>query len=144
MKQNKQVMMILSLSLLLLAPLLVVESSSLTKDNITRGSNLSLNDPSPYWLSPSGNLAFGFYQWSPGQYVVGIWFVKSPRQTQVWTANHNDLPLRKPSSIHFTDEGKLMLRRMPDNKEKPLVPDIQEPVSYAEMHDDGNFVLHGS
>ncbi|XP_026431832.1 G-type lectin S-receptor-like serine/threonine-protein kinase LECRK4 [Papaver somniferum] len=128
---NMQVMMILSLSLLLLAPLLVVESSSLTKDNITRGSTLSLNDPSPYWLSPSGNIAFGFYElpWPPGQYVVGIWFVKSPRQSLVWTANRNGIPLQKPSSIHFTNEGKLMLRRMPENKEKPLVQDIQEPVS---------------
>ncbi|KAI3981322.1 hypothetical protein MKX01_004586, partial [Papaver californicum] len=65
-------------------------------------------------------------------------------QTLVWTANHNDVPLQKPSSIPFTNEGKLNLRIMPDNKEKPLVPDIQEPVSYAEMRDDGNFVLYGS
>ncbi|KAI3981323.1 hypothetical protein MKX01_004587, partial [Papaver californicum] len=65
-----QMMMVLYLSLLLLAPLLVFESSSLTKNNITRNSSLSLKDANPYWLSPSGNIAFGFYQLprSPGQY----------------------------------------------------------------------------
>ncbi|XP_026457954.1 uncharacterized protein LOC113358569 [Papaver somniferum] len=31
-------------------------------------------------------------------------------ETVVWTANHKDLHLHKPSSIHFTDDGKLVLR----------------------------------
>ncbi|RZC89546.1 hypothetical protein C5167_027091 [Papaver somniferum] len=145
-------------SLLFVIPLLVVESSSasdpLVSSNITRGSSLSTSssDSSPYWLSPSGNIAFGFYRLpctrclpnGSDRYVVGIWFVKSSQQTLVWSTNRNDFLLHKPSSIIFTDEGKLMLRIMPGNKEKPLLPDVPEAASYAKMHDDGNLVLYGS
>ncbi|XP_026395799.1 G-type lectin S-receptor-like serine/threonine-protein kinase LECRK1 [Papaver somniferum] len=148
MKFLRQVILSLSL-LLLVVPLLAVESSSSDNNlinNITRGSSLSSNDTSPYWLSPSCNLAFGFYLLPDfnDRYVVGIWFVKSPLQTLVWTANPNGHPLHKSSSIHFTNEGKFMLRMMPENNDKLLLPDVPEAASYAKMHDDGNFVLYGS
>ncbi|XP_026398242.1 G-type lectin S-receptor-like serine/threonine-protein kinase LECRK1 [Papaver somniferum] len=141
---------LLTLTLLLVVPLLVESSSSSSSSdnslvsNITRGSSLSFNDTSPYWLSPSGNLAFGFYplQWYPGRYVVGIWFFKSSKQTLVWTANVNEFPLHTPSSILFTDQGKLVLRT--ENKDLLLLPNVPEPASYAKMQDDGNFVLYGS
>lgn len=55
-----------------------------------------------------------------------------------------DAMLIKPSSILLTDEGKLILKTKPDGEEKPLIPGIEEPVSYAMMHDNGNFVLYGS
>lgn len=31
-----------------------------------------------------------------------------------------------------------------NDKEQPLIPNIQEPVSYAVMHENGNFALYGS
>ncbi|XP_026438031.1 G-type lectin S-receptor-like serine/threonine-protein kinase LECRK1 [Papaver somniferum] len=123
--------------------------------NITRGLYLSTSpSDTSYWLSPSGNIAFGFYKLpcsvqhssssNCDRYVVGIWFVKSALKTLVWTANRNHLPLPKPSSILFTNQGKLVLQVTQDNKEEPLIPDLQEPISYAKIHDNGNFVLYGS
>ncbi|RZC89547.1 hypothetical protein C5167_027089 [Papaver somniferum] len=76
-------------------------------------------------------------------YVIGTWFVKSLRETLVWTTNRNDVPLSSPSSIFLTNEGKFVLR-VADNNDAPLVPDVNEAVSYAVMHDDGNFVLYAS
>lgn len=141
----------------LLVPSVVVESSNDFSSNITRGSSLSTssNNITSYWLSPSGNIAFGFYKLpcsnnysssncTQDRYVVGIWFVNSPTKTLVWTANRNDPPLYAPSSILFTDEGNLILQ-MANNKDKPLLHDEPaEPGLYAVMHDNGNFVLYGS
>lgn len=117
--------------------------------SIRRGSSISTWNLSSRWLSPSGNIAFGFYKETcpdssphcPDQYGVGIYFAKSKFPSMVWTTNRY---YYEQSLILFTTEGKLVLRTKSDNKEEPLIPNMQEPVSYAMMLDNGNFVLYGS
>ncbi|XP_026451619.1 S-locus-specific glycoprotein S13-like [Papaver somniferum] len=151
--QVQQFMFSLSL-LLLLVSFIGVESSNdhFISNRIKRGSSLSPNG-TRYWLSDSGNIAFGFYPLPCtsssittciDQYVVGIWFVNSPHKTLVWTANRDDPPLSNLYSLIITEEGNFLLRA--DNKDKPLI-DVHrhiQPVSYAKMHDNGYFVLYNA
>ncbi|XP_026420139.1 G-type lectin S-receptor-like serine/threonine-protein kinase LECRK1 [Papaver somniferum] len=163
---------ILSMSFLLLQlPLLVVEPSSFNDRNITshtsvinkmrdssntsmvgniirRGSSISIVGDicSSYWPSSSCNVGFGFYklcssQDGPDEFVVGISFFKPRVATLVWSTNRY---YSKPSSVLITNEGKFVLRMKPDDKEEPLIPNIQEPVAFAMMHENENFVLYGS
>ncbi|KAF5186610.1 G-type lectin S-receptor-like serine/threonine-protein kinase LECRK2 [Thalictrum thalictroides] len=121
--------------------------------NITIGSSLSTtplsdNDES-YWLSPSGNYAFGFYPLPCKTndpvaqcYVVGIWNARSATKTLVWVANRDSLPFSGSSSILFTKYGTLV--RISGDKEIALLSNIQEPASYAMINDNGNLVLYNS
>ncbi|MCD7454725.1 hypothetical protein HAX54_025788 [Datura stramonium] len=104
------------------------------------GSNITAGSESSYWLSSSGDFAFGFYRLSTGLFLVGIWFDKIPEKTLVWSANRDD-PVHAGSKVSLTLSGHLVLTES-DGREFVLYNGTG--TSYAAMQDDGNFVLANS
>ncbi|KAK8561231.1 hypothetical protein V6N13_149599 [Hibiscus sabdariffa] len=107
---------------------------------IEPGSSLSPNDNS-YWLSESGQFAFGFYPYENG-YSVGIWFENIPQKTVVWTANRDDPPFTGDATLLLSTQGRLVVR--PTQGQEVLIADVANTASSASMLDSGNFVLFGS
>ena len=64
--------------------------------NISLGSSLSPKNNS-YWLSSSGQFAFGFYKIDNG-FAIGIWMEAIQRKTVIWTANRDDPHFPKMST----------------------------------------------
>ncbi|ERN16048.1 G-type lectin S-receptor-like serine/threonine-protein kinase LECRK2 [Amborella trichopoda] len=131
---------------MLLLCLITISFSSAQSQNISLGSSLS---PTPngrglsYWLSPSGNFAFGFYPLKdPQQFLVGIWMPKTLEKVLVWSANRNGPPFSVGSFVTLSRNGGLIL----NNSQAQLEPIHLNslPASSASMLDDGNFVLYNS
>ncbi|KAL5703199.1 hypothetical protein ACHQM5_028319 [Ranunculus cassubicifolius] len=112
--------------------------------NITIGSYItaSRNNGTNYWLSPSGNFAFGFH---PSGNKIGIWIDKSPAQTLVWTADIDEQghPINDSSLIELDNDGVFVLRRL-GVIPKPLFDIEWQPASYASMNDNGNFIIYNA
>jgi len=104
-------------------------------------SSLSPNNKS-YWLSSSGQFAFGFYQKDNG-FAIGIWFEKIQQKTIIWTANRDDPPLPKDVELLLTNNGRLVLRSK-DGQQTSLLNASLPACSSASMHNTGNFVLYSS
>ncbi|KAJ0098267.1 hypothetical protein Patl1_27788 [Pistacia atlantica] len=117
-----------------------IRARSESSNIIGPGSFLSLNTSSSSWPSPSSLFAFGFYPQGDG-FAVGIWLNTKPDITVVWTANRDDPPVSSNSSIHFTKDGRLLLRTGPGQM-KPVV-ELYNPAVSASILDSGNFVIHG-
>lgn len=112
-----------------------------TRNIIPLGSNITAGSGSSYWLSSSGDFAFGFYHLnSTGLFLVGIWFDKIPEKTLVWSANRDD-PVRAGSKVNLTQSGRLVLT---DTNGTEFVLYNGTGTSHAAMQDDGNFVLRNS
>ncbi|KAK8480323.1 hypothetical protein V6N13_149597 [Hibiscus sabdariffa] len=107
---------------------------------IEPGSSLSPNNNS-YWLSESGQFAFGFYPYGNG-YSVGIWFENIPQKTVVWTLNRDDPPFTGDATLLLSTQGRLVVR--PTQGQEVLIADVANAASSASMLDSGNFVLFGS
>ncbi|GMJ03567.1 hypothetical protein like AT5G24080 [Hibiscus trionum] len=107
---------------------------------IEPGSSLSPNNNS-YWLSESGQFAFGFYPYGNG-YSVGIWFENIPQKTVVWTANRDDPPFTGDAMLHLSTRGRLVVR--PTQGQEVLIAGVANAASSASMLDSGNFVLFNS
>ena len=71
--------------------------------NICLGSSLSPKNNS-YWLSSSGQFAFGFYKIDNG-FAIGIWMEAIQRKTVIWTANRDDPPLPQDVNLSFSSDG---------------------------------------
>uniref|UniRef100_A0A3N7G296 non-specific serine/threonine protein kinase n=1 Tax=Populus trichocarpa TaxID=3694 RepID=A0A3N7G296_POPTR len=97
--------------LLLILFLLFVETRTQPNQcgEIHLDSQLSPTSNLLSWLSPSGHFAFGFYPQGNG-FAIGIWLIGQPDNTVVWTANRDDPPVSSDATIHFSEEGKLLLR----------------------------------
>ncbi|KAL4199627.1 hypothetical protein AMTRI_Chr03g52140 [Amborella trichopoda] len=110
---------------------------------IRLGSSLSTTpagNNQSYWLSPSGNFAFGFYPLSnPQHFMIGVWMTRTPEKTLIWTANRDDPPRRNGTSIILTS-GQLLLRNR-GIQEKPITNNSISATSAA-IFDNGNFVLY--
>ncbi|XP_010245277.1 PREDICTED: G-type lectin S-receptor-like serine/threonine-protein kinase LECRK1 [Nelumbo nucifera] len=111
-----------------------------TSSKISLGSSLSPTTNSS-WLSPSGQFAFGFYQYANG-YAVGIWFAKIPTKTVIWTANRDDPPLQQDSRLVLTRDGRLILQTTAS--QSTSIAEAAQSASWASMLDTGNFVLCNS
>ncbi|KAK8561232.1 hypothetical protein V6N13_149598 [Hibiscus sabdariffa] len=107
---------------------------------IEPGSSLSPNNNS-YWLSESGQFAFGFYPYGNG-YSVGIWFENIPQKTVVWTLNRDDPPFTGDATLLLSTQGRLTVR--PTQGREVLIAGVANAASSASMLDSGNFVLFGS
>ncbi|KAF6155791.1 hypothetical protein GIB67_005064 [Kingdonia uniflora] len=121
---------------LLLFPLF---SSAQTYRNVTLGTSLSTNDKNPYWASPSGEFAFGFY---PIQdvFVLAIWYEKIAVESIIWTANGGNT-VESGSKIELTSDGVLSLST-PNGTQIWKVESMDSiGVTSAAMLDTGNFVL---
>ncbi|PAN37348.2 hypothetical protein PAHAL_7G075400 [Panicum hallii] len=95
--------------LLLLSLLLLLSSTSLqAQQNITLGSSLVPEGPSSFWLSPSGNFAFGFraIEGNASFYLLAIWFDKTSDKTVAWYAKTTD---PDPALVQVSSGSRLQL-----------------------------------
>lgn len=108
---------------------------------ISLGSSLSTSTNNSYWLSNSGQFAFGFYGDANG-FAIGIWFEKIQQKTVVWTANRDNLPLSSDIKLLFSGDGRLVLQ----DKQgvEVLIANSSQPAASASMLHSGNFVLYNS
>ncbi|ERN16051.1 hypothetical protein AMTR_s00030p00116480 [Amborella trichopoda] len=112
--------------------------------HISLGSFLSTTptgNNQSYWLSPSGNFAFGFYPLSkPQNFIIGVWMPRTPEKTLIWTANRDDPPLLNGTSITLTSNGRLLLRNR-GIQERSISSNSISATSAA-FFDNGNFILY--
>ena len=131
---------------LLLSLLLLLSSTSLqAQQNITLGSFLVSEGPSSFWLSPSGDFAFGFraIEGNASSYLLAMWFDKTSDKTVAWYAKTNDpdpalVQVSSGSRLQLNSNGALSLQ-------DPTGTEVWNPqvvgAAYAAMLDAGNFVL---
>ncbi|PON76273.1 S-receptor-like serine/threonine-protein kinase [Parasponia andersonii] len=104
------------------------------------GSSLSPNTSNSFWLSNSGQFAFGFYKQDRG-FAIGIWFEKIEGKTVVWTANRDAQPLPGDVTLLLNGDGRLVLK----SKQGLQIPIVNsQPAASASMLDSGTFVLYSS
>ncbi|XP_035546970.1 G-type lectin S-receptor-like serine/threonine-protein kinase LECRK1 [Juglans regia] len=109
--------------------------------SISLGSSLS-PITKPYWLSGSGQFAFGFYQ-IDGGFAIGIWLEKIRQKTVVWTANRDNPPLSKNVKLFLANDGRLVLEQE-QGQQTALTNNALFSASSASMLNTGNFVLYNS
>ncbi|KAG6626026.1 G-type lectin S-receptor-like serine/threonine-protein kinase LECRK3 [Carya illinoinensis] len=136
-------MVAIYLSLLLITGFSAAIHGQQGNSSISLGSSLSPNT-NPYWLSGSGQFAFGFYEKDDG-FAIGIWFQKIRQNTVVWTANRDNPPLPRNVTLLLTNDGRLVLEQEQGRK-TALTDSLQSAssASSASMLDTGNFVLYDS
>ncbi|XP_030494626.2 G-type lectin S-receptor-like serine/threonine-protein kinase LECRK1 [Cannabis sativa] len=110
---------------------------------ISLGSSLNPNMTNSYWLSSSGQFAFGFYKTQNNGYEVGIWFEKINQKTVTWTANRDGPPISNDVLLILRSEGRLVLQDE-QGLQKALIANSSQPAASASMLDSGNFVLYNS
>nr|GMN29860.1 hypothetical protein TIFTF001_046384 [Ficus carica] len=108
---------------------------------ISLGSSLSPGTNNSYWLSKSGQFAFGFYQQGNG-FAVGIWLEKMEEKTVTWTPKRDDPPLPHNITLLLDVEGNLVLEDIRGRQVR--ISDASQPAASASMLDSGNFVLYNS
>ncbi|KAF4376174.1 hypothetical protein G4B88_004978 [Cannabis sativa] len=97
---------------------------------ISLDSSISPSTNNSYWLSNSGQFAFGFYKQGNG-FAIGIWFDKIKEKTVIWTANRDQQqPLPQSTTLVLNDFANF------------VSPD--QPAASASLLDSGNFVLYNS
>ncbi|KAL5560354.1 hypothetical protein UlMin_036565 [Ulmus minor] len=106
---------------------------------ISLGSSLSPSTNNSYWLSDSGQFAFGFYKQGNG-FAVGIWFQNIQQKTVIWTANRDDPPLPSDATLFLTAGGL----KLQTQSQEIGISNTNQPVANASMLDSGNFVLYNS
>ncbi|CAN0902038.1 G-type lectin S-receptor-like serine/threonine-protein kinase LECRK2 [Linum grandiflorum] len=127
-------------------PLLTTIDSQPVVDsrNITLGSSLTTASKD-YWLSSSGDFAFGFQRVvensdDSGEFLLAIWFDRIPQRTVVWSANRNNL-VPSGSTVKLTKDGSLILAD-PSGKQVWNANAIGgSGVSYGELLNTGNLIL---
>ncbi|KAF4372162.1 hypothetical protein G4B88_016218 [Cannabis sativa] len=101
-----------------------------TTKMISLNSSISTSTNNSYWLSNSGQFAFGFYKQGNG-FAIGIWLDKIKEKTVVWTANRDQQqPLPQITTLVLNDFAN------------SVSPD--QPAASASLLDSGNFVLYNS
>ncbi|CAL5033532.1 unnamed protein product [Urochloa decumbens] len=133
-------------SLLLLSVLLLLSSTSLqAQQNITLGSSLTPEGPSGFWLSPSGDFAFGFrpIEGNASSYLLAVWFNKISDKTIAWYAKTSD---PDPALVQVSSGSRLLLNSNGAlSLQDPTGTEVWNPqvvgAAYAAMLNSGNFVL---
>ncbi|XVF30490.1 hypothetical protein REPUB_Repub16aG0062500 [Reevesia pubescens] len=125
---------------LLLSVMFSNAKAQLRNSTIALGSSLSPTNNNSFWLSESGQFAFGFYPNGQG-FSVGVWFAQIQQQTVVWTANRDDPPYPGDSKLLLTD-GRLILQHN-QGQETPIST-ASVVASSASMLNSGDFVLLNS
>ncbi|KAL4651043.1 hypothetical protein ACB092_01G130100 [Castanea dentata] len=111
--------------------------------NISLGSSLSPKNNS-YWLSSSGQFAFGFYKKDNG-FAIGIWMEAIQQKTVIWTAKRDDPPLPEDVNLrlNFSSDGMNIFTQNQGLQTTVINAPLQSAFS-ASMLDTGNFVLYNS
>ncbi|KAF4384163.1 hypothetical protein F8388_001401 [Cannabis sativa] len=125
---------VIVLFFLLITEILLFSISTAQHNNTTKmislDSSISPSTNNSYWLSNSGQFAFGFYKQDNG-FAIGIWFDKIKEKTVIWTANWDQQqPLPQSKTLALIDFAN------------SVSPD--QPAASASMLDSGNFVLYNS
>ncbi|CAN4096326.1 unnamed protein product [Withania somnifera] len=104
------------------------------------GSTLTTSD-TKFWLSPSGEFAFGFQRIGNGSsgFLLTIGFNKLKEKTVVWSANRNNI-VAEGSKVQLSTDGRLVLTD-PNGKEIWARNSRSAGPAYGAMLDTGNFVL---
>ncbi|KAI4353582.1 hypothetical protein L6164_002521 [Bauhinia variegata] len=122
----------------LLILVLIFIPAKFASGNVNVSSALSTNDKQPFWLSDSGEFAFGFHQINnTNLFLLAIWYHTIPEQTIVWNAN-SDNPAPTGSEVLLTSRGLTL--RTPNGDDISIAAQ-NDTVSYGAMLDTGNFVL---
>ncbi|CAL5028629.1 unnamed protein product [Urochloa decumbens] len=132
--------------LLLLSLLLLLSSASLqAQQNITLGSSLTPEGPSSFWLSLSGDFAFGFrpIEGNASSYLLVVWFNKISDKTIAWYAKTSD---PDPALVQVSSGSRLLLNSNGAlSLQDPTGTEVWNPqvvgAVYAALLDSGNFVL---
>lgn len=112
----------------LLLPFLLLLSSPYVQaqQRITLGSSLTTQGPNSFWLSPSGDFAFGFrsIEGNTSSYLLAVWFNKISDKTVAWYAKTADpdpalVQVSSGSCLELTSSGALSLQD-PTGKEMAL------------------------
>lgn len=136
--------MALSLGIILFPLFLLLTTSSLAQNNngnITIWASLFAKKENSYWLSSSGDFAFGFCQ-AQNQYdlfLLCICYAKILAKTIVWYANRDQLA-PKDSKVNLTADRGLVLTS-PQGKELWKSETILGVVVHAFMNKERSFVL---
>ncbi|KAF4377011.1 hypothetical protein G4B88_027650 [Cannabis sativa] len=110
--------------------------------NISVGSSLSPSTNKSFWLSNSGQFAFGFYQYGNG-FALGIWFEKIQQKTVIWTANRDDQPLSNDVTLILNRDGLVLQQKQ--GLQVPITGvSLPAAAASASMLDSGNFALYHS
>ncbi|CAN6247667.1 unnamed protein product [Urochloa humidicola] len=131
----------------LLLPFLLLLSSPYVQaqQSITLGSSLTPQGPHSFWLSPSGEFAFGFrpIEGNTSFYLLAVWFNQISDKTVAWYAKATDpdtalVQVPPGSCLQLTSNGVLSLQ-------DPTGTEVWNPevegAAYAAMLDTGNFIL---
>lgn len=131
-----------AINMFLLAIFLVLPPSTIAQSykNVSLGSTLTTND-TKFWLSPSGEFAFGFQRIGNGSsgFLLAIWFNKLKDKTIVWSANRNNIA-PDGSKVELSIDGRLVLSD-PNGQEIWARDSASAGPAYGAMLDTGNFVL---
>ncbi|CAL5028630.1 unnamed protein product [Urochloa decumbens] len=132
---------------LLLLPFLLLLSSPYVQaqQGITLGSSLTPQGPNSFWLSPSGDFAFGFrpIESNTSFYLLAVWFNQISDKTVAWYAKTTDpdpalVQVPPGSCLQLTSNGALSLQ-------DPTGTEVWNPevvgAAHAAMLDTGNFIL---
>ncbi|KAL5560350.1 hypothetical protein UlMin_036561 [Ulmus minor] len=106
---------------------------------ISLDSSLSPGTNNSYWLSSSGQFAFGFYKQGDG-FAVGIWFQNIQQKTVIWTANRDDPPLPNDATLLLSGDGLRLQKGQ--GQQVAIATNTSQPVANASMLNSGNFVLY--
>ncbi|KAG6417595.1 hypothetical protein SASPL_119779 [Salvia splendens] len=117
----------------------VIAQESLNRNVTLRSSIVANANANSTWTSPSGEFTFGFWQISPGAFLLAIWFDQIHDKTLVWSANRDE-PVSAGSTVQLSTDGTLELvdqtgRRVWASHAR------SGTVAYAAMLDTGNLVL---
>ncbi|XVF39105.1 hypothetical protein PTKIN_Ptkin01aG0008700 [Pterospermum kingtungense] len=130
--------MALMILFLLLSSVIDTANAQPRNSTIKPGSSLSPNNNS-FWLSESGQFAFGFYPYGNG-FSIGIWLENIQQKTLVWTANRDDPPFPSDATLLFSSEGRLVVQTK-QGQGIDITNTAKSSASSASMLDTGNFVL---
>ncbi|CAL9129961.1 unnamed protein product [Musa textilis] len=110
--------------------------------NVSLGSSLTTSGPNTYWLSPSGEFAFGFrpLETDSSSFLLAVWFEKIESKTVAWYPRPYK-PVTAGSSVELTTDGQLLLK---DRSGSSLWDPGVSNAAYAALLDTGNFILAGA
>ncbi|KAL9319693.1 hypothetical protein ACSQ67_011532 [Phaseolus vulgaris] len=103
------------------------------------GDTLIAGNETSKWLSPSGDFAFGFYQFPNKLFLLAIWYNQIQNTTIIWSANGDNLaPIG--SKLELNDSRGLILKN-PQGLELWTSNFTSGTIFNGLMNDDGNFQL---
>ncbi|XP_027067799.2 G-type lectin S-receptor-like serine/threonine-protein kinase RLK1 [Coffea arabica] len=133
----------LYIQLIYLVFLLPVSALAQNNGTVPNNSTLTAGETSSYWLSPSGEFAFGFQQLQEKDlFLFSIWYHKIPDKTVVWYVNTiNSVP--RNSTVVLDGQIGLVLRN-PQGSQLWTTDVNSNQVNHGFMNNTGNFILKGS